>query len=420
MRIKLFAILAIVVSCEAKPQTVNPCLALKLAFCKVKKEFAEENGIRQSAPAPPPPVQTPFQTPVETPVQTPAFTPTVAPRRSQSSFNREGDTLIVTPSETISQTNQQTQQSFRPTPPKIKSTLLDRLRSQFKNRGSNTDSKQQTGGSPVRNNNENRGSTDNSNSNDACKGLRFCVLKSNDGSSTNRRPVTTENPVLKASAIKRLLASQGLGPSGVSLMNLVLQGEIEEAKQVIANGADVNQVDNHGNSVLHIAAQNGRAGIIEDLILNGADVNYGNNHQNTAIHLAAQNGWDEVAGHLLRAKKLKVNYKDLHANTALHLAAQNGQLGVAEKLIEAGAKLNEGNAHGLIPLHLAVQNGFNEMTSLLVQNGADLNHQDLIGNTPLHTAFHNSRTEIAQYLIASGANENQKNKSGLTPFDLGK
>ena len=51
------------------------------------------------------------------------------------------------------------------------------------------------------------------------------------------------------------------------------------------------------------------------------------------------------------------------------------QFQVAEKLIEAGAKLNEGNAHGLIPLHLAVQNGFNEMTSLLVQNGADLNHQ---------------------------------------------
>lgn len=419
MRIKLFAILAIVVSCEAKPQSVNPCLALKLAFCKVKKEFAEENGIRQEAPAPvQTPVQTPFQTPVETPVQTPVFSPTVAPRRSQSSFNREGDTLIVTPSETISQTNQQTQQSFRPTAPKIKSTLLDRLRSQFKNRGSNTESKPQNVGSPVRNNNENRGSTDNSNSNDACKGLRFCVLKGNDGSSNNRRPfatTTTENPVLN-----RLLASQGLGPSGVSLMNLVLRGEIEEAKQLIADGADVNQLDVHGNSVLHIAAQNGRAGVIEDLLLNGADVNYGNNHQNTAIHLAAQNGWNEVAGHLLRAKKLNVDKKDLHANTALHLAAQNGQLGVAEKLIEAGAKLNEPNAHGLIPLHLAVQNGFNEMTSLLVQNGADLNHQDLIGNTPLHTAFHNSRTEIAQYLVASGANENQKNKSGLTPFDLGK
>ena len=45
--------------------------------------------------------------------------------------------------------------------------------------------------------------------------------------------------------------------------------------------------------------------------------------------MAAQNGWNEVAGHLLRAKKLNVNKKDLHANTALHLAAQNGQLGVS-------------------------------------------------------------------------------------------
>ena len=31
----------------------------------------------------------------------------------------------------------------------------------------------------------------------------------------------------------------------------------------------------------------------------------GNNHQNTAIHLAAQNGWDEVAGHLLRHSDTK-------------------------------------------------------------------------------------------------------------------
>ena len=40
-----------------------------------------------------------------------------------------------------------------------------------------------------------------------------------------------------------------------------------------------------GNSVLHIAAQNGRTGIVKDLILGGADVNKGNNHKNTALHL---------------------------------------------------------------------------------------------------------------------------------------
>ena len=77
-----------------------------------------------------------------------------------------------------------------------------------------------------------------------------------------------------------------------------------------------------------IAAQNGRDEIIEDLLLAGADVNLGNNHKNTAIHLAAQNGWTKVMDWLLKAKNIKINAKDLHANTALHLAAQNGAIGV--------------------------------------------------------------------------------------------
>ena len=83
-----------------------------------------------------------------------------------------------------------------------------------------------------------------------------------------------------------------------------------------------------GNTVLHIAAQNGRADIIDDLLLAGANINKGNNHKNTAIHLAAQNGWTEVMAKMLRAKRININAKDLHANTALHLAAQNGQIGV--------------------------------------------------------------------------------------------
>ena len=77
-----------------------------------------------------------------------------------------------------------------------------------------------------------------------------------------------------------------------------------------------------------IAAQNGRDGVVRELLLGGADVNKGNNHRNSAIHLAAQNGWPLVMETLLKAKKIKVNFKDLHANTALHLAAQNGQIEV--------------------------------------------------------------------------------------------
>ncbi len=66
-------------------------------------------------------------------------------------------------------------------------------------------------------------------------------------------------------------------------------------KAIVEDGADVSEADAHGNTVLHIAAQNGRTGIVDDLLLAGADVNADNNHKNTPLHLAAQNGWTELA-----------------------------------------------------------------------------------------------------------------------------
>jgi len=350
-------------------QAVNPCVALKLPLCRVKQEFAEEHGIRTEKPKPKPPIQR---------------------INKPNSFTREGDTIIVTPTtptrsrvvpENSSKPKQPLRSSGGSSTGGLRASVLDR----FRERPSTP-----------------RTTTFNSgNNNDACRGLRFCVLK-NRNSADSRRPAppatartttTTEQPDI----FEQILAGTfGNGNSGSSnngnsfassgnLIDLVLRGDLEEAKRLIENGADVKAEDQHGNSVLHIAAQNGRAGIVEDLILGGADVNKGNNHKNTALHLAAQNGWSEIARILLSAKKINVDFKDLHANTALHLAAQNGQLGVAEHLIEAGANLNTPNAHGLIPLHLAAQNDHMAMTKILVDGGSDLNFPDLIGNTPLHT-----------------------------------
>lgn len=342
---------------------VNPCVALKLPLCRIKSDFAQEHGIQTERP--------------KTTTSSPRFRPTLNRQESTSSVTREGDTLIVTPSKVVAE------DESPPTP--LRSTLIDRLRS--------------------------RPST--SSNTGACQGLRFCVLSKNVESGDRKptaRPTTTEDPL-----IEQFLANTG---SGGNLLDLVINGNLEEAMKLIEDGADVNSADQHGNSVLHLAAQNGRAGIIDELILRGADVNKGNNHKNTALHLAAQNGWDEIAAKLLRAKKIDVNFKDLHANTALHLAAQNGQVGVARLLIDAGANVNAPNAHKHIPLHLAAQNGHLALSKILVEGGSNMDYQDLIGNTPLHTAVHTTHTEIAKFLVASGANENKRNSSGLTPFQL--
>jgi len=384
-----FSLITLLVCVQTAPQ-VNPCEALGLRFCRLKTDFAQEQGIRQEAITTKRPRFSPTRSRL---IPTRAQSQTVSDEIPESSFTREGDTLIVTPSRTVSEEEQAEEQQQT----NLRSTLIDRLRNRPK--------------APAVSN----GGTQN----DACKGLRFCVLSKN--ARRNNRPTTkattTEDPLIE-SLLQSAVSSANGAPSGGNLINLVLNGDLETAKQLIADGADVNSADQHGNSVLHIAAQNGRGGIIDELIINGADVNKGNNHKNTALHLAAQNGWDEVAAKLLRAKKIDVNFKDLHANTALHLAAQNGQIGVAQQLIEAGANVNAPNAHKHIPLHLAAQNGHLNLSKLLVQSGTDLNYKDLIGNTPLHTAVHNTHTEIAKYLVASGANERAKNSTGLTPFQL--
>ena len=100
--------------------------ALGLRFCRLKTDFAQEQGIRQSAP------------PVAATTKRPRFSPTRSrliptPISSQSSeaeeessFTREGDTLIVTPSRTVSEEEQAEQQT------NLRSTLIDRLRNRPK------------------------------------------------------------------------------------------------------------------------------------------------------------------------------------------------------------------------------------------------------------------------------------------------
>lgn len=259
--------------------------------------------------------------------------------------------------------------------------------------------------------------------NDSCKGLRFCVLKK-DGAPEKRRPDTGSTFVPTVRTPEELSFLQGdLSPSTFpSLLTLIRDNKLEEAKQYIEEGADVNEEDQHGNTLLLIAAQNGRDGVVRELLLGGADVNRGNSHKNAAIHLAAQNGWDKVLEILLETKAINVNFKDLHANTALHLAAQNGQIGIIQQLLDRPEiKLNSKNTHGLVPLHLAAQNGHVALTALLAsKEGTNLNSKDLIGNTPLHTAYHTTHRKIANILVQLGANPNARNLSGLRPQDLGR
>ena len=63
---------------------------------------------------------------------------------------------------------------------------------------------------------------------------------------------------------------------------------------------------------------------------------------------------------------------EVAAYAGLHAAAHKGELAVIEKLVAAGAKLNERDAHGRTPLHVAAFAGRRDAIRALAKAGADL------------------------------------------------
>ena len=85
------------------------------------------------------------------------------------------------------------------------------------------------------------------------QGLRFCVLKK-DASSNKRRPAEAAPfvPTVRPSGFENLrvplssLQEDLSDNTFPSLLPLIRDGKIEEAKQFIEQGADVNEEDIHG------------------------------------------------------------------------------------------------------------------------------------------------------------------------------
>jgi len=151
-----------------------------------------------------------------------------------------------------------------------------------------------------------------------------------------------------------------------ALFKAAEDGNIEAAKQAIANGIDVNAEDDDGRTPLHRAAWRGHKEVVELLIANGADVNAKDGMGATPLHLAATKEIVE----LLIAAGADVNAKDGWRDlTPLHEAAGEGHKEVAELLIAEGADVNFKNWDNKTPLDLAIQFGKTETADLLRKHG---------------------------------------------------
>jgi cytohesin len=243
-----------------------------------------------------------------------------------------------------------------------------------------------------------------------------------------------------------------------TLFEAVNKGDIEQIKQLIANGADVNakwgdtntkqEKENSSsweadNTPLYYAADSNKMdvvkllveaganvnagqwpplptavgeknmGMVEYLIDHGADVDF-NDGGWTLLMESFSSGKEMVKLLIDRGADIHVRCEWVGGVTALHRAIRYSYRDIAELLIQRGLDVNAGP---WTPLHVAADEKDRlEMTEFLIQKGADVNAKDQRDRTPLFEATNSGNKEVAELLIAKGANVNAKRNSGETPL----
>ena len=150
---------------------------------------------------------------------------------------------------------------------------------------------------------------------------------------------------------------------------------------------------------------------IKELLKKGADVNVSDKYGQTALMKAAASGHLEVVKYLAEGGADLVA-KDGVGQTALIMSAENGHLDVVKYLVEGGANLEAKNEVGHTALMKAADWVKLDVVKCLVELGADVNASNVKGQTALMNAARRGKLDVVKYLTEQGADVEAKDKEG--------
>ena len=186
------------------------------------------------------------------------------------------------------------------------------------------------------------------------------------------------------------------------------QGDLAQAKKLLAAGVKVNARDPYGRTAVHIATHARQRELIRALAQAGADLELLENDRYDAVTIAAVADDEETLRVLLglgASAKLTTSRYD---GTALIAAAHLGHDGVVRQLIAAGAPLDHvNNLHWTALIEaIVLGNGgprHQEVVRALLAAGASTRLTDREGNTPLALAKTRGYSAMVTLLEQAGA-----------------
>ena len=157
---------------------------------------------------------------------------------------------------------------------------------------------------------------------------------------------------------------------------------------------------------------------IKELLKKGADLEAKDEDEQTALMKAARDGNLDMVKYLAECGA-DVEAKDVWESTALIRAAMSGQLGAVKCLVELGADLEAKNKDGETALMRSVIWKQLDVVKYLVELGADLEAKDKDGRTVLDIAKDWKRYDCLKFLEEAQKKVSaQKNKGDKTSGSL--
>lgn len=210
-------------------------------------------------------------------------------------------------------------------------------------------------------------------------------------------------------------------PQFSDLVRVTQFGKFEECRQYLeSNLFDVNQRDPEDVTLLHWAAINNHAHIVDYFLSKGAEINsVGGDLKSTPLQWATRQGHLSMVVLLLK-RGADYNLFDGEGCNALHLAAQFGHTSIVAYLVAKGMNIDAPDANGMTALMWSAYRVSKiDPTKLLLTLGAshkisDYNHK----NTALHWAISAKNLTSIRLLLDAGADVEALNAANESPIDM--
>ncbi len=216
-------------------------------------------------------------------------------------------------------------------------------------------------------------------------------------------PPPTPNPHVDPNRKPSVVATRG----GTPLLTAIGNGKVDEAKSLIAKGANVNEAGPDGTTPLMAASEGStnladNAPIVEALLAAGAQVEAVDSLRRTALLRASAEGRTAAVG-LLIDYQANVNTRAANLSTPLIEAVTHGRLEAAQLLADRGADANLSDANNNTPLMIAAETSPNiknpgDFVRLLLKHGAKRGMKDSRGRIAFQRAVESKNAEAIALL----------------------